>query len=44
MFIIIGVPGDILPLNGNKHHFEYGIYAYEILNAVCPDFTNTFLQ
>lgn len=35
--IIIGVPGGILPLTG-KHHFGYGIYAYEILNAVCPDF------
>ena len=36
--IIIGVPGGILPLT-EKHHFGYGIYAYEILNAVCPDFT-----
>lgn len=36
--IIIGVPGGILPLT-SKHHFGYGVYAYEIFNAVCPDFT-----
>ena len=36
--IIIGVPGGILPLTA-KHHFGYGVYAYEIFNAICPDFT-----
>ena len=36
--IIIGIPGGILPLT-SKHHFGYGIYAYEIFNAISPDYT-----
>lgn len=35
--ILIGIPDSLLPLN-NKHRFSFGLYAYEILNAVQPDF------
>lgn len=36
--IIIGIPDSIMPLN-KKHHFSFGLYAYEICNAVPPDYT-----
>lgn len=36
--IIIGIPDVIIPFS-KKHHFSFGIYAYEILSAVQPDFT-----
>lgn len=35
--IIIGVPGGIMPLS-QKHHFEFGVYAYEISCACKPDY------
>lgn len=35
--IIIGVPGGIMPLS-QKHHFEFGIYAYEISCSCKPDY------
>lgn len=36
--IIIGVPDCIMPLTKN-HNFNYGIYAFEIYNAINSDFT-----
>ncbi len=36
--IIIGIPDGIFPLN-TKHHFNFGIHAFEICNAVESDFT-----
>jgi peptide maturation system protein (TIGR04066 family) len=36
--IIIGIPDGIMPLT-QKHHFNFGIPAYEICCAVNPDFT-----
>lgn len=36
--IIIGIPDCIVPLT-EKHHFNYGIQAYEIFNAIRPDYT-----
>lgn len=36
--IIIGIPDVIIPFS-KKHHFSFGIYAYEILSAIQPDFT-----
>lgn len=35
--IIIGIPGGIMPLSAKKPE-SFGIYAYEILNAIKPDF------
>lgn len=40
--IIIGIPGGIMPLSAKKPE-SFGIYAYEILNAVKPDFMVTSL-
>lgn len=36
--IVVGVPEGIIPLT-KKHHFNYGIYAFEICCAVAPDYT-----
>lgn len=36
--IIIGIPEGIMPLT-KKHHFNYGIFAFEICCAVSPDYT-----
>lgn len=36
--IVVGVPEGIVPLT-KKHHFNFGIYAYEICCAVAPDYT-----
>lgn len=36
--IIIGIPEPILPLN-KKHPFSFGIYAFEILNAIEADYS-----
>ena len=36
--IIIGIPDVIIPFS-SKHSYSYGIYAFEILNAVQPDFS-----
>lgn len=36
--IVIGVPEGIIPLT-KKHHFNYGIYAFEICCAVSPDYS-----
>lgn len=36
--IIIGIPDIIIPFS-SKHSYSYGIYAFEILNAVQPDFS-----
>lgn len=41
--ILLGIPDSLLPLN-NKHRFSFGLYAYEILNAVQPDFVITSLM
>lgn len=35
--IIIGIPDVVIPFS-KKHNFSFGIYAYEILSAVQPDF------
>lgn len=35
--ILIGVPDSIIPLN-SKHRFSFGLYAYEILNSIQPDY------
>ena len=35
--IVVGVPEGIIPLT-QKHHFNYGIYAFEICCAVAPDY------
>lgn len=35
--IVVGVPEGIIPLT-KKHHFNYGIYAFEICCAVAPDY------
>lgn len=35
--IILGIPEPVIPLN-SKHRFSFGLYAYEILNAVKSDF------
>lgn len=35
--IIIGIPDAIIPFS-KKHNFSFGIYAYEILSAIHPDF------
>lgn len=35
--IVVGVPEGIIPLT-KKHHFNYGIYAFEICCAVTPDY------
>jgi peptide maturation system protein (TIGR04066 family) len=34
---IIGIPGGIMPLN-KKYHINYGITAFEVYNAITPDF------
>ena len=36
--IVVGIPGELLPLTKQKPG-NFGIIAYEILNAVDPDFT-----
>lgn len=36
--IIIGIPDAIIPFS-SKHSYSYGIYAFEILNAIQPDFS-----
>lgn len=36
--IIIGIPDAIIPFS-SKHKYSYGMYAFEILNAVQPDFS-----
>ena len=36
--IVVGVPEGIIPLT-KKHHFNYGVYAFEICCAVDPDYT-----
>ena len=41
--ILLGIPDSLLPLN-NKHRFSFGLYAYEIFNAVQPDFVITSLM
>ena len=35
--IVVGVPEGIIPLT-KKHHFNYGVYAFEICCAVAPDY------
>lgn len=35
---LIGIPGGIMPIT-KRHVGNFGIYAYEIFNAVTPDFT-----
>ncbi len=35
--IIIGIPGGIMPLN-RKHHFDFGLTAFMVANAVRPDY------
>lgn len=35
--IIIGIPGGIMPLN-QKHHFDFGLTAFMVANAVHPDY------
>lgn len=35
--IIIGIPGGIMPVN-KKHHFDFGMTAYMISQAVEPDY------
>ena len=37
--IVVGIPGELLPLTKQKAEGNFGIIAYEILNAVDPDFT-----
>jgi len=34
--ILLGIPDSIIALN-NKHRFSFGLYAYEIFNAIQPD-------
>lgn len=41
--ILLGIPDSLLALN-NKHRFSFGLYAYEILNAIQPDFVITSLM
>lgn len=36
--IIVGIPDVIIPFS-SKHNYSFGLYAYEILNAVHPDFS-----
>ncbi|MDD3415194.1 MAG: TIGR04066 family peptide maturation system protein [Lachnospiraceae bacterium] len=36
--IVIGIPGGLMPVT-KKKHIHFGISAYEIFNAVVPDFT-----
>lgn len=36
--IIVGIPDVIIPFS-SKHSYSYGLYAFEILNAVQPDFS-----
>ena len=41
--ILLGIPDSIIALN-NKHRFSFGLYAYEMFNAVQPDFVITSLM
>lgn len=36
--IIVGIPDSIIPFS-KKHNFSFGVYAFEILSAICPDFS-----